>query len=173
MIYRIKQFYRGLFAKVHPQDQRFLEKYLSDKEISLFYQLRIAEQRHCLNIAYDCLKIKKNNPTLIKAALLHDIGKVGSNLTLINKALVVLSIKFRIPKKMLPTFLTKALYYKENHPEIGGTLLRKIGTEKDVILLSRYHHLDSSSELPQYRESHFPNALIETLQVLQKIDEKN
>ncbi len=187
MIYRIKQFYRGLFAKVSPEDRQFLKNHLSDQEIQLFYRLRIGEQRHCLNIAYDCLSIDKNNPALLKAALLHDVGKVKSNLTLINKALAVVSEKLNLPKKVMPKFLKKALYFKTHHPKIGAEMLKEIGTETAVVLLTRYHHEDLAGKLTtdfqteeypgrergKNREMGFQQDFIKTLQILQKIDKKN
>ncbi len=176
MIYRIKQFYRGLFAKVTLEDQQFLKKHLSKQEICLFRRLRIGEQRHCLNIAYDCLAINEHNPTLIKAALLHDVGKVQSNLTLINKAFVVLVIKLNIPGKMLPQFIKEALYYKKHHPELGAKILEKIGTQSPVIFLTRYHHREALNN--PFRAEEFPikdsqQDLVKNLAILQKIDEKN
>ncbi len=174
MIYRIQQFYRGLFAKVTSEDHQFLQKYLTDQEIILFRRLRISEQRHCLNIAYDCRSVKKNNPVLIKAALLHDVGKVESNLTLVNKSLVVLIIKLHIPKKLLPKFLNKALYYKKHHPELGAKGLEEIGTDTSVVFLTRYHHRNLSKD--PFRSIEYPGReedLIEYLIVLQQIDEKN
>lgn len=194
MIYRIKQFYRGLFARVTPEDQQFLRRHLNDREIFLFRRLRVGEQRHCLNIAYDCLSVKKNDTTLIKAALLHDVGKIESNLTLANKSLVVLIIKLNVPEKLLPKFLHKALYYKIHHPKLGAEFLKEIGTEAPVIFLTRYHHRDLTKNSVTFQEEPpwDPGSgelwendvaknlkqeklrnLTENLQILKKIDEKN
>ncbi len=194
MLYRIKQFYRGLKAKVTPEDLQFLRSYLTAEETALFRRLRISEQRHCLNIAYDCLAEKEHSPLLIKAALLHDVGKTKSNLTLVNKALAVLVKKLRIPGKILPVFLTKALYYKEQHPVIGAEILQRLGTEAPVIFLTRYHHRDLTRKpfrdgeysawvtvLPAERNCPDQSALspddtaelVLLLKTLQEIDEKN
>lgn len=174
MIYRIKQFCRGLLAKVTPEDQKFLEMYLNDHEIALFYRLRMGEQRHCLNIAYDCLSSEMSDPFLIKAALLHDVGKIHSNLTLVNKALVVLVLKLHIPEKILPKFLKKALYYKMHHPTLGAKILEESGTEPPVIFLTRYHHHDLMKNPVSSEECLIENgSMIENLKILQKNDEKN
>ncbi|NBG87028.1 HD domain-containing protein [Isachenkonia alkalipeptolytica] len=182
MLYRIKQFFRGVFAKVTPEEQVFLKAYLTKGEALLFRRLRVGEQRHSLNIAYDCLKEAPKNRILIKAALLHDVGKINSNLTLVHKALVVVITKLPIPKRMLPKFLQKALYYKQQHPALGAELLNNVGTEASVVFLTRHHHRDFSTNpiplkaYPKLGEGFNENSLgdlLKTLELLQKIDEKN
>ncbi len=182
MLYRFKQFIRGLFAKITPADETFIQIYLTKGEALLFHRLRVGEQRHSLNIAYDCLEASPYHRMLIKAALLHDVGKVNSNLTLIHKALVVVIMKLPIPERILPGFLKKALYYKRQHPTLGAELLKRIGTEPSVVFLVRHHHRDlSTAPLPS--SICFPKGEeagkggtedpLKDLELLQKIDEKN
>lgn len=140
MIYRIKQFYQGLFAKIYDEDLDFLNKYLDEKEKKLFLSLRVSEQRHCLNIAYDIKNEFPEKEYLIKVALLHDIGKIGSNLNLINKSLIVIIMAINIPEKTLPPFLKKALDYKLNHPELGYLILKKLDLKENQLFLIRNHH---------------------------------
>lgn len=123
MIYRVKQFFQGLFATINEEDKTFINQYLNEKERDFFFKLRLSEQYHSLKVSYGCLKEDPSNVSLIRAGLLHDIGKLGSNLHLINKSLVVLVIKFKIDTKRLPLFLQKAIHYKKNHAELGYRLL--------------------------------------------------
>ncbi|MDR5658528.1 HD domain-containing protein [Serpentinicella sp. ANB-PHB4] len=139
MFYRIRQFLLGLTAKMTENDHIFIDKFLNSKEKELFYRLRSSEQKHSVNVAYGCFK-ELNNNTLTRAALLHDIGKVKSNLTLVNKALVVLSMKFNINSKILPSFLRQALYFKAHHPEIGFEILNEFIEDEKMLSLVRYHH---------------------------------
>ena len=139
-MYRVKQFFQGLFAKVNNEDKDFIKRYLNEEE-NLFFQLRISEQYHSLKVAYGCLQSQPENRMLIRAALLHDIGKIGSNLHLINKSLVVLIKKFKIDKGKLPSFLKKAIYYKEEHPEIGYKLLLSYSVDEPILELVKNHHV--------------------------------
>ncbi|AKL96263.1 HDIG domain-containing protein [Clostridium aceticum] len=158
MIYRIKQFFQGATAKIYDEDINFINKYLSTEEKNLFFQLRKGEQRHCLNVAYGCHQEEPNHLNLIKAALLHDIGKIGSNLTLINKSFVVILQKLSLKENILPPFLKKALHYKNNHAEIGYQLLLHLGLDEQVLYLVRNHHVENIEGLKEMKIlQHFDN----------------
>ncbi|WP_129597853.1 HD domain-containing protein [Anaerophilus nitritogenes] len=140
MIYRIRQFIQGLLAKITKEDIKFIEKYLNKEEIELFKKLRVSEQYHSLYVAYGCKSKFADDITLIRAALLHDIGKIESNLTLINKSIVVICIKLHFKKDILPKFIQKSLYYKNHHPQIGYNILFNMNIEDDVLYLVKNHH---------------------------------
>lgn len=140
MIYRVKQFIQGLLARITNKDKAFINRYLSEQEQEIFFSLRKSEQYHSLKVAYACYKCMPENKSLVRVALLHDIGKIGSNLNLINKSLVVMSIKFKIDYQKLPKFLQKAIDYKENHPQIGYQLLKAYPIADCELSLIKNHH---------------------------------
>ncbi|SCY27646.1 HD domain-containing protein [Alkaliphilus peptidifermentans] len=140
MIYRIKQFVSGLTARMNPEDHLFIKSYLNEKEQQLFYKLRASEQVHSSKVAYGCQSEAPTNTNLIKAALLHDVGKIDSNLTLINKSLVVIVSKLGIKNDLLPGFLKKSVYFKNQHAKIGYDYLKTIDTDPDILKLVRDHH---------------------------------
>ncbi|QUH25778.1 HD domain-containing protein [Serpentinicella alkaliphila] len=160
MIYRIRQFINGINAKIYNEDKIFIEKYLNNKEQELFYKLRLSEQRHSLNVAYGCNKEMSANSTLIKAALLHDIGKISSNLSIINKSLVVISIALKIKDSYLPIFLRQALNYKLNHGHLGYELLKNLVSDEKMLMLIKHHHYPDDYMIPE-------------MQVLIKYDDLN
>lgn len=151
MIYRVKQFFQGLSAHIKEGDRCFIAKYLNQEEQALFYQLRRNEQYHSLKVAYGCFGAKPKNRRLIRAALLHDIGKLGSNLNLINKSLVVLAEGVRLKSERLPKFLQRAMYYKKQHPDLGCRLLQPYKLDAYEYLLIKNHHLPSAEEPPGIR----------------------
>ena len=160
MIYRVKQFLQGVFAKISEQDKNFINKYLNEKEQLILFKLRCSEQYHSLKVAYGCLESMPENRSLIRAALLHDIGKVGSNLNLINKSLVVLAMKFKVDTKTLPLFLQRAIEYKDQHPEIGYQLLTSYNIAPYELLLIKNHHQFNNDhtqemEILQYYDNKF------------------
>lgn len=140
MIYRIRQFFQGIFAKIDKKDMDLLNEYLSKEEKDLFLQLSISEQRHCLNVAYGCIFELPNNKLLVRAAILHDVGKIRSNLSLINKALIVIALGLNVNDKYLPNFLKQALHFKLNHPEIAYEILTEIITDNQLLMLVKNHH---------------------------------
>lgn len=149
MIYRIRQFINGINAKIYKEDKTFIEKYLDSNEQELFYKLRVSEQRHSLNVSYGCYKEMSDNTTLIKAALLHDIGKIDSNLSIINKSLVVVFMALSIKDSYLPTFLRQAINYKLNHGQLGYELLKNIVFDEKVLMLIKYHHYPEKYMTPE------------------------
>ncbi|WP_026478752.1 HD domain-containing protein [Alkaliphilus transvaalensis] len=140
MLYRVKQFINGLTAKVTDKDLEFINQQLTPQEKNLFLKLRVSEQYHSLNVAYGCQSEAPTNNKLIKAALLHDVGKVDTNLTIINKSFVVLAKKLKIKKSLLPSFLQKSLEYQLTHPQRGYELLKPLKTEEDILYFVLNHH---------------------------------
>ncbi|SDK07905.1 HD domain-containing protein [Natronincola ferrireducens] len=149
MFYRGKQFFQGLTAKIHERDLDFIEIYLSPEEKELFSQLRKSEQRHSLNVAYGCQEKVPHDRELIQAALLHDIGKIGSNLTLMNKSFVVLAQALKLPHQVLPSFLKKAMYFKNYHAELGYRLLNNLPLSEKVLFLVRNHHKKNDNSIKE------------------------
>ena len=52
-LYRVKQFYRSIIAKLNDEDLDFLKTYLEIHELQLFNQLPTYDQKHCVNVAKD------------------------------------------------------------------------------------------------------------------------
>lgn len=160
MIYRVKQFFQGLFANISKEDRAFINKYLNQDEQVLFFKLRLNEQYHSLKVAYGCCGCEPNNRSLIRAALLHDVGKLGSNLNLINKSLVVLLTKFHLEEGKLPSFLKKAVYFKKHHPELGYKMLLSYEIDTHELELIRQHHephkeTDQEMRILQYYDNKY------------------
>lgn len=145
-IYRIKQFYWSITAKIDSKDIELINKYLSKKEQDLFKKLSEYEQKHCVNVTRDiikyCDKNKIDSSNLIRAALLHDIGKIYNKLNPIEKSLVVMIDN--VSKGKLKKFkrLQKVdVYY--NHAEKGYKLLKSFGSyEERFLYLIKNHHND-------------------------------
>jgi len=140
-VYRVKQFIKGLTALIF-KDYTLIDKYLNDKEKELFYKLPAHERKHAVDTANTIIgfNISGDKTILIKAALLHDIGKAGSKIGLIKKSILVLMDRF-LPE-LSRSFSRKInmFYVYYNHPEIGAEYLENINTDKNIVLLVRYHH---------------------------------
>lgn len=145
IFYRVKQFYWALTSDINEQDIKFIKNILNIEELKLFSRLSINEQKHCVKVAYDVKCICNNKQgiidekLLLKAALLHDIGKIHKKLNLIDKSIIVLLDK--ISKGRLRKFSKKSkinVYY--NHGKIGVDILKRFEYNKKLFYLIENHH---------------------------------
>lgn len=141
MLYRIKQFFWGLTEKLKDEDKNLIDKYLNDFEIKLFYMLPRNEQVHSVNVAKKVIFESKsrgiNDDYLIKAAFLHDIGKIDSGLNIINKSILVILDKF-MPRFLLKFIKLKTVNAYYNHPEIALMYLEN--ENEKIKYYIRNHH---------------------------------
>lgn len=146
LFYRIKQFYWNLYSKLDRYDLKFIECVLNKNELKLFNKLSISEQRHSVKVAYNveriCIEENINSKLLLKAALLHDIGKIYKKTNVIDKSIMVLLDKLTRGKIKRFCNISKmskiSIYY--NHAELGANLLYKIGCNEYIIYLVKNHH---------------------------------
>lgn len=160
---RTRQFWRALTAKMTTADQALVSRYLTGTEQTLFYQMDVAIQRHCINVAYTLEKLVTDRvmadipdgkpdvdqALLIKAALLHDIGKINGQFTIMDRVWFVLVRKIsrrlakRIAKKgdgSWPARLRNAFYIHVHHSQQGAELAIQSGLPDEVVCLIRHHH---------------------------------
>ncbi len=138
-LYRIKQFYWAITSTISLKDKDFLKKYLNENEINLFNKLAVYEQKHCIKTAQDIKKIYSTNEILIKAALLHDIGKVSKPLNLLEKSfVVVLGHLFKNKIRRYENIKIIDSYY--NHGENGYKILKGYGYDERFLYLVKNHH---------------------------------
>lgn len=172
---RFKQFFSALRAKVTAEDETFAGLYLSECELRLFNRMSIPDRKHCLNVAYTARLLAKDLKNvdvekLIKAALLHDVGRRQGDLSIFDKAAAVIINKAagsrlvaawgKQGRGSIVQNLRHALYVSRQHPAIGAELLSSCGTDASVVFLVRNHH--------NYRDRQTME-----LELLQKADELN
>ena len=145
-LYRIKQFYWSITAKLDEEDLEFINKYLNREERKLFSLLIKYEQKHSIKVARDvikeCKEIGISSDRLLKVALLHDIGKIASRLTIVDKSAIVLFDRLTRGKLKKAKGIKKIeVYY--NHGEKGSELLGTYGYDERFLYLIKNHHNSS------------------------------
>lgn len=137
---RIKQFFRALGAKITEDDKEFIAKYLTAQERALFYQMDIVDQRHSLDVAFHVYQASTakglggQRRILVKAALLHDIGKVKAKTSILSRVMYVL-LRPWAKKGNFPGW--KGL---NQHAERGAHMALTFGSEQEVVELIKAHH---------------------------------
>ncbi len=144
---RIKQFHRALTAKIEPADREFLQKYLVDYERALFYQMDPVDQRHCLDVAQYAYQIATarglgpKRTILVKAALLHDVGKISGQTTLFTRVFYVLRGR---SERQSASARARTL---SGHAQRGAHMAATFGIDPEIVDLIRGHHSEPTSKL--------------------------
>ncbi|MDU4961575.1 MAG: HD domain-containing protein [Sporomusaceae bacterium] len=169
---RVHQVLSAVLASISPQDRVFIASRLTWAEADLFYKMSIPDQRHCLNVAYTAARLADaagagQRRLLLKAALLHDVGRRRGDVSTADKIAAVLGRAVfgaaRLRQWGRPgrggvwQNLRHALFVSARHPELGANLLQAAGTEPDVIELVLRHHQppapEDSTELQLLRQA--------------------
>ena len=171
ILYRIKQFFRAVTAKITYEDLQFIDIYLNHNEKEIFNKLSVYDKKHSINVAKDIkiylkdlsemekdkLNIKEKN--MIKLGLLHDIGKVYKKLNPIEKSILVLLNSLTKEKiKKYDNIKAVKVYYR--HGEMGFNILKKYNYEEDFLCAVKNHHYYSNNNTLE-------------LKILQKADNNN
>ncbi len=172
MFYRVNQFAKALFAwPLTPDEISLVRDVLSQPEMDLFMRLSVSERKHSLGVYQNLVAEGERNPALLKAALLHDVGKSLFPLGLPERVGIVLG------KRLFPERskrwgkkdgrgLTKMFVVAERHPVWGAKMAENAGASPLVVQLIRKHHqrlpvgVDASDE-------------VRLLQKLQRADQRN
>lgn len=150
IIYRIKQFYFGMFSVYTKADESFARAYLSSQELALFNQLPGFEKKHAVVVAGKMLDLALYNPEidrrkLVRLGLLHDIGKITERNSVLTKSVLVI-IRFFLP--WFYDFLAelgkdnmrfKRFYIHKHHGAVGAELLEKIGESAEFLSIVKKH----------------------------------
>ena len=143
---RIKQFFRALTAKISADDGIYISTHLDKEQQKLFFAMSLADQCHSLRVAYAIerfvIEDKQNidREFLIRCALLHDVGRVKGDMSILGKVFAVLITEI-FPKfaDKLERGGNKLLYIYKRHAQIGGRKLQKLGLYKEAKIISKHH----------------------------------
>lgn len=103
-------------------------------EQALWARMSVADRRHAVGVARDVadmLGAEASRPVLA-AALLHDVGKVDSNLGTFTRVLATV-LNRRHGNSRIARY--------RRHDEIGATLLASAGSDLLTVAWAREHHL--------------------------------
>lgn len=143
--YRLRQLRENLTAGPLTADARVdVAAYLSPPEQALFYRLTQADQWHSYRVFRTLLDAGYNHDDLLAAALLHDIGKILSPLSPVDRTLIVV-VGALFPARAerwgqgpadswRRPFVSRAC-----HPAWGAELAAQAGSRPAVVELIRRH----------------------------------
>lgn len=164
--YRTRQFWRALRAKPLPVEARLeVARLLSPAQLALFETQNHAGQQHGYRVMRRLVEAGHDDRCLLVAALLHDVGKVRSRYTWLDRVKVVLTQ--RVAPRMAERWArgpqngwTRAYVMKAHHPAWGASSLEEAGGSALSVALVRRHQ----DELPVADEVGEEDRLLALLQ---------
>lgn len=146
-MYRFRQGLHNLSATARPEELALAVSYLSPVERDLFARMEPADQRHSIGVLRSLLAMGVEDSHLLKAGLLHDVGKSRCRIGIVYRTIAVLLVALF---GGLPPILTwqseegfwMPFYVLENHPRLGACMLARAGCDERVWRLAELHQLD-------------------------------
>ena len=148
-ISRIRQFLAAIRAKVSDNEIAVLEQHLEPSQRDLFQAMSPIDQRHCLDVFNNLLRQGHSDPDLLRATLLHDVGKTGIHLwhrvagVLLEAFWPVLLEKLAVNR---PQSWLYGFYIYLYHADLSAELAERSGCSPSVVELIRGHDTPSENE---------------------------
>jgi hypothetical protein len=168
--YRTRQFLNALWGGPKPAQLELARQRLTPAQFDLFQRLQPSEMSHALTMCEHLVAQGDDDPDLLAAALLHDIGKVRHPLRIWERILIVLGQKV-FPQRSArwgvgePRGWRRAFVVAAQHPAWGAKMVAMVGASPLVLAMIRYHQ----DEAPD----HFSEEERELFTKLQTVDNDN
>ena len=151
VLYRVRQFTLALGAQANGERVEDLPQLLDDHKQELFCGMPSVDQHHCLAVFGALREAGHTDPSLLEAALLHDVGKTLGPVRIGHRVLAVLGKAFfpAVWNKMdgQPGTWRYPFYVHRQHAALGAKLAAQAGCTPDVVWLVA-HHEDERLDVP-------------------------
>jgi putative nucleotidyltransferase with HDIG domain len=176
LFYRTRQFWQAISTRSIQQNVDLIDSILSEPQVKLFRQMQKSEQVHSMMVLSQLRNQGEQDPDLLTAALLHDVGKTRMPLRIWERVLVVL-VRAICPdcvqrwgagefENQVTWFnWRRAFVVAEQHPAWGAEMAAERGTSRLAVRLIARHQ--EQLPLKPYSGEDI------LLQKLQSVDDKN
>lgn len=161
--HRINQFIFAVSSRAMPEDRAFVSDHLNVKEAALFSALPDDIRKHSIVVAKKLLEVSHDAPPeisardLVRAGLLHDIGKGIVNLSIMDRVALVTLRKWARPLYDLladrgegerASWIARKFYVHREHSRIAAELLEKAGTDRKMVDVVMRHSDEGRDDDP-------------------------
>ena len=170
VLYRVRQFTLALGAQGNHQRADEITQYLDARQQVLFRRMPSMDQHHCLAVVRSLREGGHTDPSLLGAALLHDVGKALGPVRIWHRVVAVLAkalvpLKWAMVEEKPGTWLYP-FHVHQHHAALGAELARQEGCASEVVWLIA-HHEDHQGE------GQFGDRMSGLLAALQAADQVN
>ena len=166
VIGRIGQGLRAMFAFALPVDDAVVREVLTPDLYRLFQRMTRSEQIHSIRVMKTLRAHGYDQPDLLTAALLHDVGKSRYGMTLPERVIASLIHKashstykyYRDATHLKPSGWRRALVIAAQHPSWSAEDMESAGASQVAVSLAR-RHADRIEGTPQTEEDRLLAAL--------------
>lgn len=148
VFYRVRQFKQAVLApELGETELAEVQAILSDAQFELFLRFDRGERWHCYRVMRTLRDADYDQRELLQAALLHDVGKTCSPLSVWDRSLIV-AVKKVMPGKTAVWGQSSAqgwqrpFVVKAQHPAWGAEMAEAAGSSELVVSLIRRHQDD-------------------------------
>lgn len=151
---RIRQTTQALFAWSRPVEDHLAAQYLTPELFELFCRMSRSDRQHHIRVLKYLLNSGQTHPSLIVAALLHDVGKTSVRITIVDRVLAVL-VKTISPNhfsqwsKGRSSGWRKAFVVSAQHPAWGAEMVATVGGDALAVQLIREHQNSFSKSMSE------------------------
>lgn len=147
--YRIRQFREALRPRIQPSEREEAKRFLAETLWPLFRSMSPRDQRHCIDVYRQLQERGCQDPHVLTAALLHDVGKgrlTGARIRLWHRVAYVLIAA------TAPSLLDRlesghgGLAYLHQHSRRGAMLAEAVGASPEVVDLIARHEDESPTD---------------------------
>jgi predicted HD phosphohydrolase len=151
-LYRSRQFFRSVGVSIGAEERAELARRLNAEQQRLFYAMTARDQRHCLDVFHALQRDGHDDPELLLAALLHDVGK--GRVRLWHRVVYVLihALSPRLLRRLASDSgggWRRALASFSDHSRQGAALVEATGAPQAVVALVRLHCGDEIAADPR------------------------
>lgn len=141
----------AFFPRFAPTDDAYAARWLSPAEYALYLQMDARDRAHGVMVAKALqARCPSASPLLVRAALLHDVGKSLRPYRPLERILVHLCRPPQLPASPRLTGLAGALQQRLHHARYGAELIRAAGGHPRVAeLVARHHQPAGDAEAQQ------------------------
>jgi hypothetical protein len=143
VLYRVRQFTLALGASVYRERTDDLARLLDRRQWDLFNSMSSTDQHHCGAVFRTLQEQGHSDPSLLRAALLHDVGKTLGPVRLWHRVVAVLA-KALVPRLWESIDANSGtwaypLYVHRHHATLGSELAAQAGCGHDTVWLIAHH----------------------------------